>query len=66
MRDEDDIITKAKLEIEGEWYETAKYQGDYKCPFCDLHEKCSGNINVYKICRQLETSMYFKKVDNKN
>lgn len=64
MVSDEDIITRAKLEIEGEWYETIKHNGDYKCPHCDLRDKCHENINVYKICRQLEESMYFKKFPN--
>lgn len=65
MRSEDDIITKAKLEIGGVWYETHVDTEGNGCNKCDLRKWCDENINLYKICRQFDRRMYFKKVDGK-
>jgi hypothetical protein len=62
MAVEENNITKAKLEINGEWYETkALASDDCGCDQCDLQEQCGLNGVLYKLCEHLGTNVYFKK-----
>ena len=66
MADEDEIITKAKLEIDGVWYETHIETKEDGCKKCDLRKRCDKNANLYELCTHLNFYMYFKKADKKS
>ena len=67
MAEKRNSITKAKLEINGEWYETSLL-GSYDCGCneCQLQEYCGAHDELYKFCTKLGWNMYFKKFDGKS
>lgn len=62
MAVEENNITNAKLEINGDWYETKLFTDEpCGCSKCELHSYCDKHVELYKFCTHLPWHIGFKK-----